>query len=81
MTREQIEAWLILEGWECRQAKGCVPVYRNGNRSAFYNHTVYYKVGYEFGDDYYDMEVIPPDEYNNTELKAIYQEIIKHEKD
>lgn len=81
MTREQIEAWLTLEGWVRRQAKGCVPLYIKDTHDAFYNNDRPYYAEQFRTETYFYNEVIPPDEYSDEQLKRIYQEIIKHEKD
>jgi len=80
MTREQIEAWLALEGWELRQSRGCVPVYCKDEIIAFYNsdRAQYNQIR---GADYFEFEIVPATPYDDERLQLIYQEIIRHEKD
>lgn len=80
MTREQIEAWLTLEGWEPVQAWGYVPMLKLHNKIAFIGNTG--KPGYRTigRGDPTDFE-LSGYYFEDSELQLIYQEIIKHEKD
>lgn len=81
MTREQIEAWLLIEGWTLRQSRGYEAFYQRGNQYMYrakgnYLRTVHFDIT-NFGEDW----VEEPDPVPEAELQLIYQEIIKHEKD
>lgn len=86
MTREQIEAWLALEGWVAYvQPKRSDRVEREGvciwRR---WGETDVICSDYDEADRFYDNDYSTPSGYgifSDTELQLIYQEIIKHEKD
>lgn len=81
MTREQIEAWLALEGWEPVQSRGYVPMFKRHNKLAFVNNTGEPRYRPIRGvEDPEDFEPIS-NYFADSELQLIYQEIIKHEKD
>lgn len=81
MTREQIEAWLALEGWEFFKWQHRVPMFRRGNKLVYYTNrnTINYRTVTE--DDDFKNDPAPKCKYTDEQLQLIYQEIIKHEKD
>lgn len=81
MTREQIEAWLALEGWEPMKKLGYIPMYRR-DRCIVYV-PIYGEGAYIRKIDSWEHEEDDPDlpQFSLKQLQLIYQEIIKHEKD
>lgn len=81
MTREQIEAWLALEGWEPHDTQhGFARYVASGRKGVWLN----FDKGPNCTADFWPNDTGPKATYEifkTHELQLIYQEIIKHEKD
>lgn len=84
MTREQIEAWLTLEGWHFhpRNHPHCDHAWKDcGGGGPLVTLHQGEKPTYHAGHHYVQGRVSDFSKATDEQLQLIYQEIIKHEKD